>query len=42
MRCTAPTCTVNSQSLPDRKDSSAKKGSFPDSNFLDFSVVEQG
>ena len=38
----APTCTKNNQSLPNRKDLSAKKASLLNSNFLDFSTVEQG
>ena len=42
IRCIAPTCAVNNLSLPNRKDSSAKKVSLLNGNFLDFSGVELG
>ena len=42
IRCAAPTCTKNNQSLPNRKDLPAKKASLLNRNFLDFSTVEQG
>ena len=42
IRCIAPTCAVNNLSLANRKDSSAKKVSLLNGNFLDFSGVELG
>ena len=42
MRFIAPTGAVNNLSLANRKDSSAKKVSLLNGNFLDFSGVELG